>query len=106
MTQPQHSTAPLALVTGASTGIGFALAGEFLDHGYDVVVAADDAAILRAVRLVHEHVGLVVEPSGAAGLAALLADGGAAARWRGARVATPLCGGNVTPEQARAWLCA
>jgi threonine dehydratase len=29
-----------------------------------------------------------------------------AARWRGARVATPLCGGNVTPEQARAWLCA
>ena len=43
--QPTDLTAPLALVTGASTGIGFALARQFLDHGYDVVVTADDAAI-------------------------------------------------------------
>jgi threonine dehydratase len=70
----------------------------------DEVVAVDDAAIVAAMRLVHEHVGLVVEPAGAAGLAALLAADGAG-RWRGARVATPLCGGNVTPEQSRGWLC-
>ena len=44
-TQPSDLTAPLALVTGASTGIGFALARQFLDHGYDVVVTADEAAI-------------------------------------------------------------
>jgi short-subunit dehydrogenase len=36
---------PLALVTGASTGIGRALAGEFVDHGFDVVVVAQEPAI-------------------------------------------------------------
>lgn len=40
MTQPQ-----LALVTGASSGIGFELAKQFAQHGYDLVVAADDDAI-------------------------------------------------------------
>jgi threonine dehydratase len=67
----------------------------------DEVVAVDDAAIVRAMRLLHAHVGLVVEPAGAAGLAALVAE---PARWRGARVATVLCGGNVTRAQMRAWL--
>src|SRR5215217_491009 len=37
--------APLALVTGASTGIGRELAREFAEHGFDVVVAADEPAI-------------------------------------------------------------
>jgi short-subunit dehydrogenase len=35
----------LALVTGASSGIGFELAKLFSEDGYDVVVAADDDAI-------------------------------------------------------------
>ena len=69
----------------------------------DEVVTVTDAEIVRAMRLAHEHLGLVVEPAGAAGLAALLAD---ADRWRGALVATPLCGGNVTPADARDWLLA
>ncbi|MBF6170435.1 SDR family NAD(P)-dependent oxidoreductase [Nocardia blacklockiae] len=36
---------PLALVTGASRGIGFALAEQFVGRGYDVVVAAEDESI-------------------------------------------------------------
>lgn len=40
MTQPQ-----LALITGASSGIGFELAKQFAEHGYDLVVAAEDDAI-------------------------------------------------------------
>src|SRR5689334_2944746 len=31
----------LAVVTGGSSGIGFELARQFLDHGYDVLIAAD-----------------------------------------------------------------
>ena len=47
------------------------------------------------------HAGLVLEPSGAAGLAALLSHAG---RFRGRTVATVLCGGNLTPEQMELWL--
>ncbi|SFB73680.1 Short-chain dehydrogenase [Nocardioides terrae] len=35
-------------MTGASTGIGRALAKEFVDHGFDIVIAADEPAILEA----------------------------------------------------------
>ena len=69
----------------------------------DDVVSVTDGDIVRAMRLAHEHLGLVVEPAGVAGLAALVVHG---ARWRGALVATPLCGGNVTEADARDWLLA
>ena len=42
------STAPLALITGASSGIGLGLARQFVAHGYDVVVAAEDAELDKA----------------------------------------------------------
>jgi uncharacterized protein len=40
----------LAVVTGASSGIGFELARQFADHAYDLIVAAEDAAIADAAR--------------------------------------------------------
>ena len=50
MTGPTTSstTSPLALVTGASSGIGLALARQLVAHGYDVVVAAEDAELDQA----------------------------------------------------------
>jgi short-subunit dehydrogenase len=39
--------APIALVTGASSGIGLELAREFVAHGHDVIAAAEDADIAR-----------------------------------------------------------
>jgi threonine dehydratase len=60
-----------------------------------------DESILRAMRLIYRHLGLEIEPSGAAGLAALLEDG---ERFRGQFVGLVLCGGNLTEEQKQQWL--
>src|SRR3954452_21524528 len=35
---------PLAVVTGASSGIGYELAKQFANHDFDLIVAAEDAA--------------------------------------------------------------
>jgi threonine dehydratase len=66
----------------------------------DVVLVSDDD-IVQAMRLVFEHAGLLIEPAGAAGVAAILAD---RERYRGRRVATILCGSNVTPADAARWV--
>ncbi|MCD4523548.1 SDR family oxidoreductase [Nocardioides sp. cx-173] len=42
------TAAPLAVVTGASTGIGRAIAAELVERGYDVVIAAEEPAIHEA----------------------------------------------------------
>ncbi len=39
---------PLALVTGASSGIGLALAKQFAQNGFDLVVTAEDAELEQA----------------------------------------------------------
>lgn len=41
---------PLALVTGASSGIGLALARQFRENGFDVIVAAEDQEIHAAAK--------------------------------------------------------
>ncbi|SCE95931.1 SDR family NAD(P)-dependent oxidoreductase [Micromonospora mirobrigensis] len=53
---------PLALVTGASSGIGFELAGQFARHGYDLVVAAEDDGIEAAAESLRRDHGPRVEP--------------------------------------------
>ena len=40
-----ESNRPLALVTGASSGIGLELAKQFADNGYDLVICAEDAGL-------------------------------------------------------------
>lgn len=72
-----------------------------LEDVVDEVLLVDDEALVAAMQLLFRHHGLVVEPAGAAGLAAALI---CADRFRDARVVTPLCGGNMTPEQTRSWL--
>ncbi|HMQ32239.1 MAG TPA: pyridoxal-phosphate dependent enzyme [Chloroflexaceae bacterium] len=67
----------------------------------DDALLVSDEAMLAAIRLLHEHLGLVVEPSGAAGVAAILEH---PARFAGRLVGTVICGGNLTRAQMREWL--
>lgn len=69
----------------------------------DDFLLVDDPTMLAAMQLLFTHAGLVAEPSGAVGIAALLAH---PERFAGQRVATVICGGNLTPEQMRTWLTA
>lgn len=66
----------------------------------DDMLTVREANILKAMRLIHEHAGIVSEPSGATGIAAILEH----PKFAGMRVATIICGGNLTPEQIKSWL--
>ena len=48
MTSAPDASTPLAVVTGASSGIGLSLARELVQRGYDVVVTAEDAELESA----------------------------------------------------------
>lgn len=39
---------PLAVVTGASSGIGYELARQFAEHGYDLIIVAENGSIEEA----------------------------------------------------------
>lgn len=64
------------------------------------MLLVDDSRVLEAMRAIHEHTGLIAEPSGAVGVAAILAH---RERFAGRSVVTVLCGGNVTGEQRAEW---
>jgi short-subunit dehydrogenase len=56
-----YSTKPLAAITGASSGIGYELAKQFAEHGFDLMIAAEDSAIADAARRL-EAFGVSAEP--------------------------------------------
>jgi short-subunit dehydrogenase len=59
--EKQESRPPLAVVTGASTGIGYELALECAKAGYDLVIAADEAEIHEAAKALRGFCGGAVE---------------------------------------------
>src|SRR5690606_13712303 len=59
----------------------------------DEVVAVDEQTLRDAMAFCRRHYGLIVEPAGVAGVAALLS---APQRFAGQTVATILCGSNVS----------
>jgi threonine dehydratase len=67
----------------------------------DDFVLVEDEAIVSAMRLAHQHLGVVLEPAGAAGLAAVVTHQD---RFKGQLVSTILTGGNITPQQMQEWL--
>ena len=71
-----------------------------LEGVVDDVVLVNDESIKRALRLVHQHLALVVEPAGVAGVAALLTHSSLAK----GTVCTPITGGNATLDQFERWI--
>ncbi|GCD92704.1 threonine ammonia-lyase [Embleya hyalina] len=72
----------------------------------DLLVVADDAVLVReesirtGMRMLLDHAGLVVEPSAALGIAAILEDRD---RFADRHVATIVCGGNVDMPSYHRW---
>jgi threonine dehydratase len=67
----------------------------------DDMLLVDDEQFVTAMRLAYEELGVVLEPSGAAGLAALLTYHD---RFSGKLTGTILTGGNITVQQMEQWL--
>ena len=67
----------------------------------DDYVLVPDSSILTGMKLLHQHAGIVAEPSGAVGLAGIMQE---SPRLQGQTVATVICGGNLTLTQMREWL--
>jgi threonine dehydratase len=67
----------------------------------DDAILVAEATIVRAMRLLHQHVGIVAEPSAAVGVAAILEQ---PERFRGQLLGTIICGSNLTLEQMQSWL--
>jgi threonine dehydratase len=89
------------IADGMGTRVPIPEALDDLARTVDDIVLVSDDRMLEGMRLAYRHLGLVLEPSGAAGIAAILTN---PARFSGKSVATVLCGGNLTPEQMGRWL--
>jgi threonine dehydratase len=85
---------PDTVADGLRTPIGEVGFELMVRHATDVV-SVSEHAILAAMRLLWERLKVVVEPSAAVPLAALLPDGPLHERLRGRRVGLILSGGNV-----------
>jgi threonine dehydratase len=97
------------ITTDSTDTIADGVAGRFpipavLD---DLLKVADDAVLVReasivaGMRMLLEHAGLLVEPSAALGVAAVLED---RARFVGRHVVTVICGSNVDLDAYRHWV--
>ncbi|HEX6286431.1 MAG TPA: pyridoxal-phosphate dependent enzyme, partial [Acidimicrobiia bacterium] len=67
----------------------------------DEMVVVSDQQMIEAMRAIHRLAGQMIEPSGAAGVAAITSD---LERFEGMSVATVLTGNNLTEEQIDRWL--
>jgi len=96
----QGAPAHLARVDTIADGLAPPFAGEHtyrhVQHFVDEIVRVSDAEIIDAVRVLIQRCKLAAEPSGAAGLAALLS--GKVAASAGSTVVCVISGGNVGPD--------
>ena len=88
------------IAAGIVVGTPFEEAVTDLTGLIDDVLLVPDSSLITAMRLAHKELGVVLEPAGAAGLAALMDH---REQFRGRLVATVLTGGNVSPSNLAEW---
>ena len=74
--------------------------GDLLTVVDDVVLVGEES-IKAGMRLLYRHAGLIVEPSAALGVAAVLEE---PERFEGRRIATVICGSNVMTGDFERWV--
>jgi threonine dehydratase len=85
----------LTIADGMSITLPVKGALEQVTAAVDEMITVTENALLAAMRLMIENAGLLAEPSGAAGIAALMEHG---ERFRGAEVAVVITGSNLDPR--------
>jgi len=88
--QSTQSVSTIADGIAVRTPISYALdnLGPFIDG----VVEVDDDEIFQTMQACFVKLGLIIEPAGAVGLAAIMKD---QRQWKGRKVCTILCGSNI-----------
>lgn len=87
----QPSVSPLTMADGLLTSLG-ELTFKAIRQSVDRILLASEESIVQAMQLIWERMKIVVEPSSAVPLAALMDNPG---EWEGKRIGIILSGGNV-----------
>ncbi len=85
----------LTIADGMAITLPVAGALEQVAAAVDEILPVAEDALLAAMRVLIENAGILAEPSGAAGIAALMEHG---ERFRGAAVAAVITGSNLDPQ--------
>ncbi|HZX08875.1 threonine ammonia-lyase [Kribbella sp.] len=107
MTRSWHQRRVVSTETAVTIADGVAGRHPIPEVLDDLLAVADDAvlvqesSIITAIRLLHDHAGLIAEPSAALGIAAILED---PARFADRPVTTIICGSNVDQAKYRTWI--
>jgi threonine dehydratase len=92
-------------VNTIADGIGVRLpvqeALDDMENLIDDCLLVEENSIVEAMKMLHLHGGLVVEPAGAVGVSAILEN---REMFANKTVATIICGSNLTEEQIKTWL--
>jgi threonine dehydratase len=89
------------IADGIAVRVPIAEALDDMNPLIDEALVVGEESILKAMKLLHVHAGVVPEPSAAVGIAAILEN---RTKFEGLRVGTIICGGNLTEKQIQTWL--
>ena len=89
------SIEPDTIADGLLTSLG-EMNFQILSRELERMITVDEENIIQAMRLIHEHLGMMVEPSGAVSLAALLED---ELDIRDKKIGIMISGGNISDER-------